>query len=242
MLAKRKMLAASWAEGCMARKMHLLIWRDGARRAGRRGNAEVRFFQRRRWRFAARLAGKCAHIAKFHHTIYPASSILHPYWQNPSTRVCVLVLFARKACAKLAAPRPHRLLAPRAGLYRQSCGKVSRSGCILTELLSSCGRPRRSFELLRITACLSKFLNSVSVVENYMERSIISEAVLAIKGHSESERYSASRIENLSLTEGYPLPPVPWRQSIDARDSGGTKSPFKRSAKLPVRDGIARSP
>jgi hypothetical protein len=75
-----------------------------------------------------------------------------------------------------------------------------------------------------------------------MEHSIISEAGLPVKGHSESERYLALRIENLSLTEGCPVPPVPWRQSIGARDSGGTKSPFKRSAKLPVRDGIVGSP
>jgi hypothetical protein len=105
-----------------------------------------------------------------------------------------------------------------------------------------CGCPRSSFELLTVTACLGDYLNSVSVVENYMEHSIISEAGLPIKGHSESGRYLALRIENLSLMEGCPVPPVPWRQSIDARDSGGMKSPFKRGAKLPVRDGIARSP
>jgi hypothetical protein len=75
-----------------------------------------------------------------------------------------------------------------------------------------------------------------------MEHSIISEAGLPVKGHSESGRYLALRIENLSLTAGYPVSPVPWRQSIDARDPGGMESPFKRSAKLPVRDDIARTP
>jgi hypothetical protein len=65
-----------------------------------------------------------------------------------------------------------------------------------------------------------------------MEHSIVSEAGLPIKGHSESERYSALQIESLSLTEGCPVRPVPWPQSINARDSGGMKS----------RDGIAGSP
>ena len=83
------------------------------------------------------------------------------------------------------------------------------------------------------------YLNIVSVVENYMEHSIISEAGWPIKRHSESERYLALRIENLSLTEGCPAQPAPWRQSINARDS---ESQFKRSAKLPVRDGIAGGP
>ena len=38
------------------------------------------------------------------------------------------------------------------------------------------------------------YLNIVSVVENYMEHSIISEAGWPIKRHSESERYLALRI------------------------------------------------
>jgi hypothetical protein len=75
-----------------------------------------------------------------------------------------------------------------------------------------------------------------------MEHSIISEAGLLIKGHGESERYLALQIENLSLTEGCPVQPVPWRQSINARDSSGMKSQFKKSAKLPIRHGIADSP
>jgi hypothetical protein len=48
-------------------------------------------------------------------------------------------------------------------------------------------------------------------------------------------------MENLSLTDGYPVQPVPWRQSVNARDAGGLKSQFMRSAKLPVRGGIANS-
>ncbi len=92
----------------IARKVHLPIWRDSARHAGRRGNAEVRFFRRRRWRFAARLTGP----------------------------------------------------------------------------LSSCGCPRSNFELLSITACLGDYLNSISVVENYMEHSIISEPGLLISDNA----------------------------------------------------------
>ncbi len=57
-----------------------------------------------------------------------------------------------------------------------------------------------------------------------MEHSIISEAGLLITGHSESERYLELQIENLSLTDSCPVQPVPWRQSINARDSGGMKS------------------
>ncbi len=136
----------------------------------------------RRWRVAARLAGKCARIAKFHHTIP------HPYSQNlaqcPSMRVRVLVLFTWEACANLVSPCPHSLLARCAGIYRQSCGKASRSSCILTGPLSSCGCPRSNFELLSITACLGDYLNSISVVENYMEHSIISEPGLLISDNA----------------------------------------------------------
>ena len=49
-------------------------------------------------------------------------------------------------------------------------------------------------------------------------------------------------MENLSLTDGYQVQPVPWRQSVNARDAGRLKSQFMRSAKLPIRDGAAGSP
>ena len=49
---------------------------------------------------------------------------------------------------------------------------------------TSCGCPRSSFELLSIAACLGDYLNSISVVENYMEHSIISEAGLLISDNA----------------------------------------------------------
>jgi hypothetical protein len=75
-----------------------------------------------------------------------------------------------------------------------------------------------------------------------MKCSIVLEAGLAIKYHCSSERYLALEIENLSLMDGCPVQPVPWRQGVNARDSGGLKSQFMRSAKHPVRDGLAGNP
>jgi hypothetical protein len=75
-----------------------------------------------------------------------------------------------------------------------------------------------------------------------MKCSIISDAGLAIKYHCSSERYLALEIETLSLMDGYPVQPVPWRQGVNVRDSGGLKSQFMRSAKRPVRDGTVNSP
>ncbi len=75
-----------------------------------------------------------------------------------------------------------------------------------------------------------------------MKYSIIPEADGPIKCHCNGELYLALEMENLSLTEGYPVQPVPWRQSVNARDAGRLKSQFMRSAKLPVRDGAAGSP
>ncbi len=75
-----------------------------------------------------------------------------------------------------------------------------------------------------------------------MKYSIIPEADGPIKCHCNGELYLALEMENLSLTEGYPVQPVPWRQSANAREAGRLKSQFMRSAKLPVRDGAAGSP
>ena len=75
-----------------------------------------------------------------------------------------------------------------------------------------------------------------------MKYSIISEADGPIECQCNGELYLASEMENLSLTDGCPVQPVPWRQSVNARDAGRLKSQFMRSAKLPVRDGAAGSP
>ena len=75
-----------------------------------------------------------------------------------------------------------------------------------------------------------------------MKYFIISKAGLAIECHCISERYLALEIENLSPMEGYPVQPVPWRRDVNARDPGGLKSQFMRSAKRPIRDGVASSP
>ena len=69
-----------------------------------------------------------------------------------------------------------------------------------------------------------------------MKYSIIPEADRPIKCHCNAELYLALEMENLSLTDGYPVQPVPWRQSVNARDASRWKSQFMRSAKLPVRD------
>ncbi len=53
-----------------------------------------------------------------------------------------------------------------------------------------------------------------------MKYSIIPEARGPIKCHGNGELYFALEMENLSLTDGYPVQPVPWRQSVNARDAG----------------------
>ena len=81
-----------------------------------------------------------------------------------------------------------------------------------------------------------------SVVENYMKYFTISEAGVAIECQCISERYLALEIESPSPMEGYPVQPVPWWRDVNARDPGGLKSQFLRSAKRPVRDGAASGP
>ena len=73
------------------------------------------------------------------------------------------------------------------------------------------------------------------MVESSMKYSMIPEAGGPIKRHCNGELYLALEMENLSLTDGYAVQPVPWRQSVDARDAGRLKSQFMRSAKLPKR-------
>ena len=75
-----------------------------------------------------------------------------------------------------------------------------------------------------------------------MKYFIISEAGLAIECHCISERYLVSAIETLSPMEGCPVQPVPWLRDENARDPGGLKNQFMRSAKRPVRDHAASSP
>ncbi|MGO9484551.1 MAG: hypothetical protein ACLPX9_08200 [Rhodomicrobium sp.] len=71
-----------------------------------------------------------------------------------------------------------------------------------------------------------------------MKYSIISEADGPVKCHCNGELYWALEMENLSLTDGYPVQPVPWRQSLNARDAGCLKSQFMSSAKLPVKETV----
>ncbi len=71
-----------------------------------------------------------------------------------------------------------------------------------------------------------------------MKYSIISEADGPVKCHGNGALYLALEMENLSLTDGYPVQPVPWRQSVSARDAGRLKSQFMRSAKLPVKETV----
>ena len=48
-----------------------------------------------------------------------------------------------------------------------------------------------------------------------------------IQYHCYSERYLASAMKNLSLTEDYPVQPVPWRQSVDARGTRRLEKPIR---------------
>ena len=75
-----------------------------------------------------------------------------------------------------------------------------------------------------------------------MKYSTIPEADWPLKCRCNGALYLALEIDNLSLTDGYPVQPAPWRQSVNARDVGRLKSQFMRSAKLPARDGAADSP
>jgi hypothetical protein len=75
-----------------------------------------------------------------------------------------------------------------------------------------------------------------------MKYFIMPEAGSAIECHCNSERYLALEMENPSPMEGYQVQPVPWRRNENARDSGGLKSQFMRSAIRPVRDGAGSSP
>jgi hypothetical protein len=74
-----------------------------------------------------------------------------------------------------------------------------------------------------------------------MKYSIVSEAGGPIKRRCNRERYLALEMETLSpmVTRSSP---VPWRQSVSARDTGGLKSRFMGSAELPIRDEIASRP
>ena len=58
-----------------------------------------------------------------------------------------------------------------------------------------------------------------------MKYSIIAEANGPAKRHCNSERYLALDMETLSLTEGYPVQPVPWRQSVNARGTRRLEKP-----------------
>jgi hypothetical protein len=75
-----------------------------------------------------------------------------------------------------------------------------------------------------------------------MKYFIIPEAGLAIECHCISEKYLALEMENLPPMVGYPAQPFPCRRDVNARDSGGLKSQFKRSAKRLVRDCAGGSP
>ncbi len=53
-----------------------------------------------------------------------------------------------------------------------------------------------------------------------MKYLVVSEAGQPIECQCNGELYLALAMENLSLTDGYQLQPVPWRQSVNARDAG----------------------
>ena len=103
MFAKRERLAASGAEDCKHGAEDALACLEDAlaglaeQGAARRQARQYRgsFSGRRRWRFVARLAGKCPRIGKFH------NAILHPHAQNlvprhSGTRISVLPLLTSK--------------------------------------------------------------------------------------------------------------------------------------------------
>ena len=94
-IAERETLAASGAEdrkhgaqdalACLENARGCLAEPGAARRRARQ--CEGRFSGPRRWRFVARLAGKCPRIGKFHNTIP------HPHAQHSGARISVLTSF-----------------------------------------------------------------------------------------------------------------------------------------------------
>ena len=72
-----------------------------------------------------------------------------------------------------------------------------------------------------------------------MKYLVVSEADRPIKCQCNGELYLAleMEMENLSLTDGYQVQPVPWRQGVNARDAGRLKSRFMRSANRGARAG-----
>ena len=94
-IAERETLAASGAEdrkhgaqdalACLENARACLAEQGAARRLARQ--CRGRFSGPRRWRFVARLAGKCQRIGKFHNTIP------HPQPQHSGARLSVLTSF-----------------------------------------------------------------------------------------------------------------------------------------------------
>ena len=128
-------------------------------------HAEVCLFRRRRLQLAARLAGKCARIAKFHEPHSPTSVLAKPRntpaCASGSLRIVPRGRVVRTLSRRAYTARPHRC----AGMYRQSCGKASRLW-LRSHWASIVGCKQSSFELLSIAAViLGDYLNSVSVVE-----------------------------------------------------------------------------
>ena len=99
-IAERETLAASGAEdrkpgaqdalACLENARARLAEKGAARRQARQ--CRGRFSGRRRWRFAARPAGKCPRIGKFHDTI-PHPHAQAPAPQHSGARLSVLTSF-----------------------------------------------------------------------------------------------------------------------------------------------------
>jgi hypothetical protein len=158
--------------------------------------------------------------------------------RHSGTRVSVPPLLTRKLVGTLPW---HRCAVRLCGLSTLSVKwwKDARAGCAPVRSLPSYGHPQSVIELESIGTI--RVPVNRSVVENYMKYIWMSEAGLAIECQCISERYLLSAIESRSPMED-PVQPVPRLRDVNARDPGGLKSQFMRSAKRRVRDGAASSP
>ena len=107
---------------------------------------------------------------------------------------------------------------------------IARFGCAHVWLLPSYGHPQSGLELLGIVTvglpdCSKERSRSWDLDEG------LDHIRWAMNRQCNSERCLALEMETLSPADGYP-----------ARDTGGLKSQFMRSANIPVRDGIANRP
>jgi hypothetical protein len=119
MFAKRKTLAASGAEiprhgaedapASLEDALACLAEQGAARSQARQCWGS--FSQRRRWRFVARLTGKCPRISKFHNT-HPTAARAKPRAATLRHADLCSSILHRGACADLIAPPLHIPLVP----------------------------------------------------------------------------------------------------------------------------------